>query len=235
MKWLSLLLPSAYLFVLVGSLATFSYIYRQRKAAAAEALEPWFPPHLQRNIYLSLLEIQAKPDTKVPDSVLKAALLRRATEDIHRILSIRNAKPALQQLIARGSVGDELMQRFLLAEKEIEQELRDVVEEANALAPQQNWGATIFQSAGECVGNEILRKQITKVEAKRQSLKQNWEVRRKSIKSGFMKELQNGGEVQTDRNNSGSSDEPVIVQAGGDAPPSELTTPSGRRKSKGKK
>lgn len=182
MNWFSLLLPSAYLFVLVGSLATFSYLYRRRKAAAAESLEPWFPPHLQRNIYLSLLELQAKPDTKVPDSILKAALLRRATEDIHRILSIRNAKPALQTLLQRGTVGDELWQRFLFAEKEMEQELRDVVNEANALAPQQNWGATIFQSAGECVGNEILRKQIAKLEGKRKTEKQNWEVRRESIK-----------------------------------------------------
>ena len=67
--------------------------------------------------------------TKVPDSVLKAALLRRATEDIHRIIIIRNAKQALSTLLQRGSVGDDIWQQFLRAEKEMEEELRDVVTE----------------------------------------------------------------------------------------------------------
>lgn len=61
--------------------------------------------------------------------MLKAALLQRAAEDIDRIMSLRKAKPALGTLLARGSVGDELWQRFLRAEKEIEAELQDVVNE----------------------------------------------------------------------------------------------------------
>lgn len=65
----------------------------------------------------------------VPDSVLKAALLQRAIEDINRVLAIRSAKQALSSLLQRGSVGDELWQRFLRAEKEVEEELRDVVNE----------------------------------------------------------------------------------------------------------
>ena len=55
--------------------------------------------------------------------------MRRAVEDIHRIIQIRNAKPALQTLLQRGSVGDELWQRFLRAEQEIEEEVKDVVSE----------------------------------------------------------------------------------------------------------
>lgn len=68
---------------------------------------------------------------KIPDSVLKAALLRRATEDIHRIMQIRNAKQALGTLLQRGSVGDDLWQRFLRAESEMEDELREVVMEVS--------------------------------------------------------------------------------------------------------
>jgi len=138
--WIGLLVPVAYLTVLIGSLGTFSYLYRRRKATQAASLEPWFPPHLQRNIYLSLLHIDPtdpsstpadaeKSLSKVPDSIIKAALLRRAVEDIHRIIQIRNAKPALQTLVQKGSVGDELWQRFLRAEKEIEEEVKDVVSE----------------------------------------------------------------------------------------------------------
>jgi translocation protein SEC66 len=124
--WLTLAAPFAYLFVLAGSFTVFSSLYRSRQAAKAASLEPWFPAHLQRNIYLSLLH---QEDPKVPDSYLKAALLRRAMEDIHRIVQVRNAKGALQVLLQRGSVGDDLWQRFQRAEKEIEEELRDVVNE----------------------------------------------------------------------------------------------------------
>lgn len=138
--WIGLLVPIAYLSILIGSLATFSSLHRKRKAAKSASLEPWFPSHLQRNVYLSLLHIDpsdpsSTPEdadrslSKVPDSIIKAALLRRAVEDIHRIISIRNAKQALQTLLQRGSVGDELWQRFLRAEKEIEEEVKDVVEE----------------------------------------------------------------------------------------------------------
>jgi translocation protein SEC66 len=148
--WIGLSVPFAYIIVLAGSLITFSSIYRKRKAgeyfvsrsiflvaefylAKAATLAPWFPPHLQRNIYLSLLHLEPEPGKEkapaVPDSVLRAALLRRAVEDINRIIQVRTAKQACSTLLQRGSVGDDLWQRFLRAEKEMEEELRDVVME----------------------------------------------------------------------------------------------------------
>ena len=65
----------------------------------------------------------------MPESVLKAALLRRATEDIRRVMALRSQKPALAMLLQRGSVGDDLWQRFQRAEKEMEDEVKDVVAE----------------------------------------------------------------------------------------------------------
>lgn len=65
----------------------------------------------------------------MPETVLKAALLRRATEDIKRVMALRNQKQALAMLLQRGSVGDYLWQRFQRAEKEMEDEVRDVVTE----------------------------------------------------------------------------------------------------------
>ena len=50
-------------------------------------------------------------------------------EDIHRIIHIRSAKSACATLLARGSVGDDLNERFVRAEQEMEAELRDVVTE----------------------------------------------------------------------------------------------------------
>lgn len=75
----------------------------------------------------------------VPDSILKAALLQRAIEDIHRVLAIRSAKQALSNLLQRGSVGDDLWQRFLRAEKEVESELRDVVEEVQSTCQKESF------------------------------------------------------------------------------------------------
>lgn len=136
--WFGLLLPIAYLTILIGSFVTCSSLFRKRKLARSAQLEPWFPTHTTRDIYLSLLHMDPaeaadvsdeKKLSKVPDSVLKAALLRRAVEDINRIIQIRSSKQALQTLLQRGSVGDELWQRFLRAEKEIEEEVKDVVNE----------------------------------------------------------------------------------------------------------
>jgi translocation protein SEC66 len=104
--------------------------------AKAASLAPWFGPHIPRNVYLSLLHLEPATGQKspaVPDGVLRAALLRRATEDIHRVLAIRNAKGALGVLVQGGSVGDDLWRRFQRAEQEIQDELRDVVNEVCAL------------------------------------------------------------------------------------------------------
>ena len=155
---------------------------------------------MQRNIYFSLHEPQ---EVKVPESVLRAALLRRAVEDIHRIIQVRSAKQACSTLLQRGSVGDDLWQRFLRAEKEMEEELRDVVMEvkmrqrhvcpfsnnvqANALSP--NWGQSIFQSANEIAANSLLRKRLDEIQAQTQAEKEWWEKRRESIQGEFMKEL----------------------------------------------
>ncbi|KAF2151271.1 hypothetical protein K461DRAFT_287124 [Myriangium duriaei CBS 260.36] len=250
-NWVGLLAPIAYLTVLLGSLGAFSYLYRKRKAAKSASLEPWFPSHLQRNIYLSLLHIDPsdpsstpagseKSLSKVPDSVIKAALLRRAVEDIHRIIQIRNAKPALQQLVQRRSVGEELWQRFLRAEQEIEEEVKDVVSEANALAP--NWGQVIFQSANEIANNQLAKARMEELQARVDDEREWWDARKKGIQEGFMKELdeESAGAATTTpaaatkSPSKASDDEAVLVEAGGPAG-SQGQSPGSAKKKKGKK
>ncbi|KAI1466824.1 Sec62/63 complex, subunit Sec66 [Daldinia caldariorum] len=227
--WMSLALPFAYIGVLGGSLYTFSTVYRKRKASENANLEPWFPPHLQRNIYLTLLHMEPEAGQekapKVPDSVIRAALLRRAVEDIRRIIHIRTSKQALNSLLQRGSVGEDLNQRFLRAEKEIEEELRDVVTEANALSP--GWGQTIFQSANEIMANTVLRAGLEEIESRGEADKEWWEKRREAIQKDFMRELD---EESSTKGSSvkGSDDDAVLVDSG-----SSPTTPS--KKKKGKK
>ncbi|KKA26734.1 hypothetical protein TD95_000876 [Thielaviopsis punctulata] len=190
--WMGLVLPFAYLTVLVGSLMTFSSVYRKRKAAESASLAPWFPPHLQRNIYLSLLHMnpEAGDDKektpRVPDSVIRAALLRRAVEDIHRLIQVRTAKQALTALLAKGSVSDDLWQRFQRAEKDMEDELRDVVMEANALAP--NWGQSIFQSANEIAAKQAFTSKLSEVESQVEADKEWWEKRKAAIREELLQE-----------------------------------------------
>ncbi|ESZ99255.1 translocation protein (sec66)-like protein [Sclerotinia borealis F-4128] len=232
-----LILPLAYVVVLVVSLGIFSSLYRKRKAAKSATLAPWFPPHLQRNVYLSLLHLEPEEGSekvsKEQESIIRAALLRRAVEDIHRIIQIRTAKQACSTLLQRGSVGDDLWQRFLRAEKEMEEELRDV---ANALAP--NWGQTIFQSANEIAANTMLRKKLDDVQAKTASEKEWWEKRRASIQAEFMKELDEEAEAKTSKITSPtkaisvvSDEDAILVQRGGPAA-SEQGSPNRRKKGK---
>lgn len=220
-NWISLLLPLSYVTVLVGSLATFFSVHQKRKAVASATLAPWFPPHLQRNIYLSLLHLEPEEGSekavKVPESVLRAALLKRAVEDIHRIIQIRTAKQACSTLLARGSVGDDLWQRFLRAEKEMEEELRDVVLEANGLHP--NWGQSIFQSANEIAANTAFRNRLNEIQAQTETEKAWWEKRRASIQADFMKELDTPSTATPAKTPSktSSDDDSVLVESGGPA------------------
>ncbi|KIW92067.1 uncharacterized protein Z519_07050 [Cladophialophora bantiana CBS 173.52] len=197
---LSLLIPIAYLSILIGSMATFSHLYRQRQVKKKLRLAPYFPAHTTRNIYLSLLHLQDDGNTKVPDSVLRAALLARACDDIRRIMEIRVRKPALAALLQRGVVGDEIFQRLQRAEQELELEIKDVVAEANALSGSGGpngtpgtWGHHIFQSANEMVQNQILRDKLDAIRKTLPGEKERWEKQREMARRELM-----GGEVAAD-------------------------------------
>ncbi|PGH18497.1 hypothetical protein AJ80_04467 [Polytolypa hystricis UAMH7299] len=257
--WLSLTFPLAYLGILIGSLATFASLYRKNKAAKSSTLKPWFGPHLQRDIYLSLLHLEPTTSTSgskekktaVPETVLKAALLRRATEDINRLIELRNQKPALAALLQKGSVGDDLWQRFLRAEKEMEEEVRDVVSEANAFTP--GWGQVIFQSANEMAVNAAFRQRIEENQSKVQSEREWWDKKKAGIKESFMKELEEEGGAKDDSTTkdekkpsaapsaapsviSSGDDDTVLVESGGPAVSGGSGGGGGgKKKKKGKK
>jgi translocation protein SEC66 len=86
---------------------------------------------------------------------LKAALVRRAIADVQRILRIREDKPALQNLLQKGSIGDDLWNSLLAAEKELEAEIVEVHAEANSFV--EGWGQVLFQTATEMLANEKTR------------------------------------------------------------------------------
>lgn len=176
-----------YITVLVGTLAVFSSLYRKRKANKAASLKPWFGPHYARDIYLTLLH---QENTKVPDTILKAALLRRATEDIRRIIALRQAKGSLQQLLQKGNISDDLWTRFTVAEAEIQEELRDVVLEANAF--KDGWGNTIFQTANEMANAQRIRDRTDEVTKQAEAERKWWDEKRKRSQRELL------GEVNSD-------------------------------------
>lgn len=164
----SVLVPVAYIIIVFGSLLVFSYFYRQKTAGMspsdvyfiypflisfiAKSFEPYFPTHTDRNIYVSLLQ---KSDPPPSDSLLKSALVRRAMTDVTRVIRLREDKPALQNLLQKGSIGDDLWNSLLAAEKELEAEIMEVVAEANSFV--EGWGSVIFPTANEMLANEKMR------------------------------------------------------------------------------
>ncbi|CBQ73218.1 related to SEC66-ER protein-translocation complex chain [Sporisorium reilianum SRZ2] len=146
---LSIFVPIGYVATLVVSMLVFSRIYRRRSALnLAKSYQPWFPEgHEARDIYQTLVAA----DPAAPEAVLKAALLNRAMTDVRRIMRMRDDKQALGTLLQKGSIGDETMARFTLAEKELEAEILDVVSEANTF--REGWGQLIFPTASEMVAH----------------------------------------------------------------------------------
>jgi translocation protein SEC66 len=169
----SVLVPVAYVIIIFGGLFVFSYFYRKhtsstsylnlshltgkasisiKNASIAKVYEPYFPSHPERNAYITLLQ---KTDPPAHDALLKAALVQRAMADVQRVLRIREDKPALQNLLQKGSIGDELWNSLLAAEKELEAEIMEVVAEANSFV--EGWGQVIFPTANEMLANEKMR------------------------------------------------------------------------------
>jgi translocation protein SEC66 len=88
--------------------------------------------------------------------------------DVLRVIRLREDKPALQALLQKGSIGDDLWNSLLAAEKELEAEIMEVVAEANTFV--EGWGQVIFPTANEMIANEKMRSLFESTEETRQAL-----------------------------------------------------------------
>lgn len=52
--------------------------------------------------------------------------MKRAVEDVGRVLKIREEKPPLQQMVREGIIGEDLWNKIIKAEQEVEIELNQV-------------------------------------------------------------------------------------------------------------
>ena len=130
--------------------------------SSGKQIEPYFPRHHERDTYVTLLQ---RADPPASDALLKAALVRRAIADVQRILRIREDKPALQNLLQKGSIGDDLWNSLLNAEKELEAEIVEVHAEANSFV--EGWGQVLFQTATEMLANEKTRAVVEQISVER--------------------------------------------------------------------
>jgi len=98
--------------------------------------------------------------------------------DVHRVLRIREDKPALQNLLQKGSIGDDLWNSLLNAEKELEAEIMEVVAEANSFV--EGWGQVIFPTANEMIANEKMRAVFEKIPETKAALELKYNVKSKT-------------------------------------------------------
>lgn len=191
---LPLYVPVAYIVLLVAALSAFSRIHRHRAArrlAADATAQPWFVGgHPERDIYQTLVaadsaaqvQVEDAPNAdgkesepkdalrgRVPEPVLRAALMARAMADVRRLRRMREDKTALAALLQRGSLGDVTAERFALAEKELEAELLDTVSEANSFHP--GWGQVLFQQANEMVQHTKIKDTYFAIPAQREQIR----------------------------------------------------------------
>ena len=166
----SAIAPIAYLILVLGSLITFSIVYRRRKALQSSNQEPWFPDHHARDVYLTLLHLDSPP---CPPKLLKAALLERAREDVARVYTLRESKTAGNQLLQKGSLSESTFQQINAAEAEMNLEIQDVMAEARALGGDE-WAASILAQANEYHQKNLILKTIERSKAYGESERKKW-------------------------------------------------------------
>ena len=110
---------------------------------------------------------QYSPEDPVGKKVLTAALMKRAITDVDHIFRLREEKPSLSNLIKQGAVGEDLWERLLDAERNLDIEVQEVLiifiincylmckvmDEAEFYKP--GWKDTIFQEASAIYQRQV--------------------------------------------------------------------------------
>ncbi|KAH6561461.1 hypothetical protein BASA50_006879 [Batrachochytrium salamandrivorans] len=147
----SLWLPLVYVSSLAVLFSLFAR-YNKTRQHIYDQTASYFPLHLAKYEYEELAE-QFSPDTENGKLVLTAALAKRAVEDVRRVLKIREEKPPLEQMVREGIVGEDLFDKIVRDERELEAELQQVIEDSEMY--REGWGKTIFQEASAIAQSQI--------------------------------------------------------------------------------
>lgn len=170
MESISVYTPLAYLAVLSSALFVFARYYRSKRIVHLTTQKPFFPENLPKQIYFQLKTQDPKPN----DQVLKAALLQRGAESIRRTIKLKEVAPQITQLYQRGSIGDELWERFQNASKLEELEIQEIVAETELY--KKGWIQKFVPLLQEICFNEALRRRYEAIENRKLDLLENWGI-----------------------------------------------------------
>jgi translocation protein SEC66 len=139
-----LIIACILIIIFLSYLTIFTLFYHHRKATLFSNLEPLFKSHTSRDIYLSLIHLNAQ----CPTHILQAALLDRAKEDISRIYILQKIKGAARSLLQKGHITQVIWTYLQVVEAELIDEIEDVQAEARGLRG-EDWGDIIMIQANE--------------------------------------------------------------------------------------
>ncbi|TPX69089.1 hypothetical protein SpCBS45565_g02727 [Spizellomyces sp. 'palustris'] len=145
--------------VAIGALFSAFIKWNRVKQKAADQDAQWdgyFPENTEKIIYNELAEMHS-PEDPAGYKLLTTSLMKRALTDVRRILKIREEKPPLQQMVRSGMMGEDLLEKLLRAEAELDAEVQEVMEDAELYKP--GWSKTIFQEATQLVQIQMQREQ----------------------------------------------------------------------------
>lgn len=144
-------------------------------------MTPFYPTNFARDNYFALKSLEKPP----PEKIIKAALIRWASEDVRKLLKIKACKEVLTTLHQRGSVGDNTWAKVTTQEKQLEFDINAIAAEANAIKP--GWANTLFQTATEVTQNEGLRRRLADSQAMKVEFQEKLDIIQKKSLEEFSK------------------------------------------------
>lgn len=169
---ISVFTPLIYLAILITALVVFSNVYRSRRLKEFTQRKAFFGENIPKKIYLQLLALSN--EEKVNEKVLKAALLRRGAESIRRTIKLKEVTPFVTALYQKGSIGDEVWQRFQTAQKLEELEIQEIVRETEKY--KKGWVQKFVPLLQEICFNEALRRRYASINIRNLELLKKWEI-----------------------------------------------------------
>ncbi|RKO96662.1 hypothetical protein CXG81DRAFT_1001, partial [Caulochytrium protostelioides] len=138
-----------FLFVAFGMVVRWNN-RRMRKDLTEAAEDTYFGPHVTAMRYTELTE-QYSPEDPFGRRLLCIALIKRAVEDVRRIWKLQSEKAPMQNLLRQGALSEDLWDKILLAEKQLDAEVQDLLVEAELY--RTGWKDTILSEAAGLAKN----------------------------------------------------------------------------------
>ncbi|KAG7195202.1 translocation protein S66 [Scheffersomyces spartinae] len=168
----SVLTPILYLGFLVTTFIVFTFQYRKRRLAKIVQRKPLLKENYAAEIYQQLKSLST-PD-KPHDRVLKAALIRRASDAVLRSIKLRELEPGLNKLYQEGLIGEDIHKQFEIESKVLELELKEILQECDIY--KKGWAPTFFPVSQEVCMNEALRRRLKIMNEREEAFAELWQI-----------------------------------------------------------